>query len=693
VSFLNLWWAAAVAAVVVPLLLILYFLKLRRRDELVPSTLLWKRAVQDLQVNAPFQRLRKNLLLLLQLLILAAAILALARPIIRTTAAEEERVVILIDRSASMNTREGDQTRLELAKEQAVRLVKTLNRRSRGWRSFLSLGGAEAETKVMVVAFADRAQIISPFTTNTAELEDLIREIKPTDGRTNLQEPLQLAEAYMAPPVRFTAGMEEGLEGSPSATPESAAAPAKLILISDALVADTTDLVLKSGSMELVRIGAAQDNVGITTLRTRRDYERPEILSVFLTVGNYGPDPVETDVSVYVDGTLRTVETVRLAGKPDAAEEGADEAAKPAEADERPADAGEGSVASLAFDLALDKAGVIEARLSRDDALATDNAAYAVVPPPRRQRVLVVTERNFVLDAVLRYLPLEKHTFVTPREFESGKAPLHDDEGKPQYEVVVFDKYLPEDLPAGNYLYLGVCPEPDRIQLGEPQKWHPFIWWDETHPVLRHVALEHVYVVESRAAEVPKQAEVLAEGPDGPILFRYAAEGRHSLVLMFPVEKATWCGKNSFPIFVYNAIRYLGGVGSEGEGEVYRPGAALRVPVPADVNKVRLFRPDGSQATLLPDASGTACFGGTERVGVYRVEAGVPGHEQFAVNLEDDWESDIAPRQDPLTVDAREVKEVGTIKTSTPEVWRWFVGAGLVLVLLEWWIYNRRVML
>ena len=70
------------AAVSVPLLLLMYFLKLKRREQIVSSTLLWKRAVQDLQVNAPFQRLRRNILLLLQLLVLLAILLALAGPIL-----------------------------------------------------------------------------------------------------------------------------------------------------------------------------------------------------------------------------------------------------------------------------------------------------------------------------------------------------------------------------------------------------------------------------------------------------------------------------------------------------------------------------------------------------------------------------------------------------------------------------------
>ena len=55
----------------------LYLLKLRRTEREVSSTYLWRRMVRDVEANAPWQKLRPNLLLLLQLLFLAALIFAL----------------------------------------------------------------------------------------------------------------------------------------------------------------------------------------------------------------------------------------------------------------------------------------------------------------------------------------------------------------------------------------------------------------------------------------------------------------------------------------------------------------------------------------------------------------------------------------------------------------------------------------
>src|SRR3954463_8836196 len=129
-ALLNGKGARLAAGVAIPALLVLYFLKLRRREMLVSSTILWKKAIQDLQVNAPFQRLRRNLLLFLQLLLLALLLLALAKPVANVTPSAGKTTVILIDRSASMSAvnADGKTTRLDEAKRRAKELVDSMQR-------------------------------------------------------------------------------------------------------------------------------------------------------------------------------------------------------------------------------------------------------------------------------------------------------------------------------------------------------------------------------------------------------------------------------------------------------------------------------------------------------------------------------------------------------------------------------------
>lgn len=64
------------------------------------------------------------------------------------------------------------------------------------------------------------------------------------------------------------------------------------------------------------------------------------------------------------------------------------------------------------------------------------------------------------------------------------------------------------------------------------------------------------------------------------------------------------------------------------------------------------------------------------------------------MNLEDAWESDVrVPERIPAGGPGAEIRELAAIRAATPEVWRWFVGGALLLLLVEWWVYNRRVML
>src|SRR5690348_3515905 len=118
----------------------LYFLKLRRRPVQVPSTLLWRRSLEDLHVNSLFQRLRRNLLLFLQLLAVLLAMLALTCPRVKGTTTQGQRFVLAIDNSASMSATDVEPSRLARAKAEARKVVASM----------------DADDLAMVIAFSDR---------------------------------------------------------------------------------------------------------------------------------------------------------------------------------------------------------------------------------------------------------------------------------------------------------------------------------------------------------------------------------------------------------------------------------------------------------------------------------------------------------------------------------------------------------
>src|SRR3954469_24758636 len=178
--------AGAIAAVLsISALLVLYFLKLRRREMPVSSTILWRKAVQDLQVNAPFQKLRRNLLLLLQLLLLIALCLALMRPVANFKKGAGKLTVILIDRTGSMAAKDvdgGKRTRLEEAKRLAHEVVDSMKR----------------DDNACVITFDESAETLCPLTPDTAKLRAAIISVEQTDRKSRLKLAYQLADAQSA---------------------------------------------------------------------------------------------------------------------------------------------------------------------------------------------------------------------------------------------------------------------------------------------------------------------------------------------------------------------------------------------------------------------------------------------------------------------------------------------------------------
>jgi len=656
------------AAVSVPLLLLLYFLKLKRREQIVSSTLLWKRAVQDLQVNAPFQRLRRNILLLLQLLVLLALLLALAGPILSLIAGPPRRYVLLIDRSASMNATDVEPSRLEAAKEQAKIFAESLRS-----KAFYSLRDESDQT--MVIAFDNRSKVMCNFTSDKKQLNRAIDTVTPSDGVSSLAEAIVVAQAFAQSP---------GVE----ADYMSAEEPARLVLFSDGQIRDLDQIVVGSDELTFHCLGESQQNTAVIAMQARRSYENPEEVNVFATLANYGATPVTCDVQFSINNNVRAVRSVTV---PARSTDEASEAVRPGK---------------RAVDIVLSyaEAGVLEVRMLQDsgksgslpDCLSCDDAAWAILPAPKKLSVLLVTGGNTVLESALQACPLARLDLQSPAQFDA--ADQNDLSVEQRYDMIVLDNhalrrtpYGAANLPKCRYLVLGR--PPDGIDVSAPQELENqvIVDWRTKHPVLKYVDLTNLFVAKCHKMILPRDADVLAEFNETPALALLRRNGSVFLLAGFDVLESNWPFEPSFVLFCYNTAGFLGMQLGGGQEMNLKVGEPIVVEGLEGQITAQIDGPDFTGTEIMSSVSGSLRFPGTGRAGTYRLNVGEQPARFFAVNLFDPGESNIEPLREIVLSGQPVQAEQSDLSRTNLSLWPYLVVLALILVCVEWIIYNRKV--
>ena len=672
-SFLTAQSAAIAAAIVLPALIALYFLKLRRKEYPVASTFLWKKAVQDLQVNAPFQKLRRNLLLILQLLLLLALLIAFARPVSFQKVTPGASSVILIDRSASMSTKDIEgKSRLDEAKRRAGEIVDSMPRNA----------------KAAVIAFDDSADTVQTFTTDQQLLRNAIRSIEGTDRLTQLKTALQLADAAIAIDPE---ALRPGASG------------ADIFLFSDGRIPDANNLTT-TGNVRYEALGSDKTkNVGIVAMSARRNYENPTDVQVFARLANFGPEPVQADVVLSIgnidhagNDTFETSQVKQTA------------TLLPVRwtEDQRRESEKQGTIGrdSVEFKLELTTAAIIriEHKGVEGDALAADDVAQVIVPPPKRLSVTLVTNGNYFLEKAMNALGLDKPNIITPDVYASN-PPADSD-------VIIFDHISPKTLPqAGNFVYFGgLPPETPLKQLADVERPELVLFntddsvldWKRDHPLLRGLNMSRLFVAESMRLTLPPEAEVLIEGNKGPLVLLYRADRRTHLVVSFDVLQSNWPLRETFPYFLYNTMQFLAAGSELNLRESFQPGATGRLPrgnfarvVGGEPDAVKLIGPGENRSIKMPE-TGDLTLPPFARVGLYRTEPSVPQFERFAVNLLDDNESNIQPSAtSPGGLGTADSSRIASGPDRRRVDWWWWivVAVALPLLFVEWWVYTRRI--
>ncbi len=644
-----IWWLL----IFVPGLLSLYFLKLRRQDQRVSSTLLWKRSVEDMHVNAPFQRLRKNWLLLLQLLIVLALITAAWRP--RTMGLEGggRNHILLIDNSASMGAVEKDGTRLDLAKRDALALVSRMS----------------ATDRASVVVFSSKTAVVEPLTADKGLLEARIKSIQPSALPTSLDQALIVAHS-----------IAETLPG------------AEVQVFGDSCYGDLSTLPaeVKRMSVKLTSEATALENVAITEADVRRSFEAKGRTEVFALVENTGKSPAKVTVSLGVDGEIR---------------------------DARAIDLPPGGSEAVLFDATSITEGIAQISIDTEDALSVDNRAWVRIAPPKTSRVLVVGKPNPWIDLVLKATNGLTFRRMGEAEYVRALVGADREESvrKLEADVLIFDRASPEafsppgkegekvatlpepPLPA---LYFACRPPlPKEAAAEEGKKLPVVIDWDRTHPVNRFIVLADLYVEESVVFKTAGEMRSIVDSDSGSLIstLRYYPPGQRpvpALLVGFDILKTNWpIGHYSFPIFFSNAISWLASGASSADVTRARAGEALTYePLLRNVDplSVRFRSPSGKLLAAMREATGAFVLGVAEEAGVYEVEVAEEKKAKLPVGLLSASESRLEPLQ-KVSFGDFEVKAEASKEKASKDLWKWFALAALLLTLFEWHVYNRRL--
>ncbi|MBX7255598.1 MAG: VWA domain-containing protein [Candidatus Hydrogenedentes bacterium] len=619
----------------IPIIILLYFLKLRRTPVVISSTLLWMKSLQDITANAPFQRLRRNLLLLLQILVLLLAVLALARPFVKAEGSAGRNLCLLVDRSASMKTNENGRPRMDLAKQEALRIVDEMQRGD----------------KVMLVSFADKADVLCELTDDRPRLRAAIEDIQPTDTQTKVRDAY-----FVAYSLQLTT---RDLHS---------------VIISDGDISDLDEIVPRNFGpvrqvseqsteararfydLSFVKVGSSVKNAGIVVFSLREPSEGTTgDRQVLVLVHNADTEPLSTTVTLSFEDTTLAVEEVSV-------EPGQD--------------------AELVFRLPEIGEGILKAELDHQDDFPTDNVAWLSLHPAAKIRTLVVAEPTatgtYFLQRVLTPDPRVELSTIAPASYSNS-----DD-----YDLTIFYGFAPEQLPAGTLLFINTLPKLEGLGSESAIEGPPILSLDAEHPLLRfNVNPSNVSIRSAMKVVLPDWARPVVSTTSGALIGDISRGAQHMAFIGFDIAESDWPLNLSFPLFFQNVLAWTTRAALSADVSI-PAGKPLTLVGEPDVANATITLPDASKEQVALDPMRPVYFSNTNQIGIYTVAYG-ERKERFAVNLLDKVESSIGP-SDKLAIGQGEFEaERGRIRQNR-ELWRYLLAGALCVIALEWWLFSRR---
>ena len=266
-------------------------------------------------------------------------------------------------------------------------------------------------------------------------------------------------------------------------------------------------------------------------------------------------------------------------------------------------------------------------------------------------------------------------------------------------------------MPEANTLCFGVFPPgPFYSKFKEVQR--PLILdWDVAHPLLSYIRdLSLIVVARARIVDPPPGATRLIESSQGTLAFSVPRDGYIDTIVGFPLmdgtaPNSTWFRHLSFPLFILNSVQTLGNLRESSGGAPGSPGRPIALHVESPGRQIQVTSADGrSSSEVTRSPQGTFVYNQANATGIYHARWEPDGVLPFVVNLFDPRESDLATRglvpagtpnsqADPYKIKIGDTPVSGMTRIEPTRIdgWKALAFLALVLLLIEWTVYNRRV--
>jgi len=329
-----------------------------------------------------------------------------------------------------------------------------------------------------------------------------------------------------------------------------------------------------------------------------------------------------------------------------------------------------GETVNATFDVSDFEGGVLGAAVvCETDALALDDFAYAVVPPHRPKRVLLVTTGNPPLEDALRSPPGVRLVVVPPDGYPRAR----------EHDVAVFDRFAPAEPPSAGALLLRP-PARNWLAAQSSAPTRPRITrWNEGHAVTGGIAWRNLRLARaslSDAIDITSDALVLASGSaSGAVLTAGFSQARW-IQVGFALQDSNFPLQPDFPVFLGNALSWVNApmpVLTRGLGsiEVALPGAQVH---------------DGGGNSVAASATAQGVVFEASRPDVYTANA--PSGEVWVVaNVGDPRYAQI--NRSRFSGGATALQRHASARNWNAELWALLLLLAGAFLLVEWAVFTR----